>query len=222
VSHSNLKALAFLVLFVSALGAAAVAFFRVGQHDNWVTLNDPRAGSVAAATDLDAYRILLWAHPSLTWQNYYQQITEEGLGLVNGDVQVLRQMRAAARIIELPNGTRAEQEDQIVLTEPDNPLHRTAFQAFKVRVRAGPHNGLEAWTAPDLIKHEGPPPLPSKANGYLPSSPCVSSMRVPTGSMIKAILSPIAGTSRNGMSNVIPPAVSFLQNASRSLISKPM
>jgi len=144
---------------VGGVLVAAVGFYISGLQVNRITLNDPSAPSVAVATDLDAYRVLLSAGPSPVWQEYTQRITREGLGHVNKDLRAFRQMQVAGRIIDLPNGTRALQEDQIVLTAYGNPLYRTGFQAYKIRVRAGPHKGLEAWTSPELVKGEGGPPL---------------------------------------------------------------
>jgi hypothetical protein len=159
--HSKVSGWLFsLLVALVVVTIVAVSLYLAGLHSNWITLNDRSASSISVATDLDAYRILLSAGPSPIWQEYAQRITREGLGHVTRDLPAFRRMQAAGRIIELPNGTRAIQEDQIVLTAYNNALYRTAFQAFKIRVRKGPRKGLEAWTSPDLVRHEGPPPLP--------------------------------------------------------------
>jgi len=154
------RAKRFLFMVVGAAAAAVgVGVSIAGLQFNRVTLNDPTASSVALATDIDAYKVLLEAQPSAAWRSYYEHfVTEKGLGhIAEGGVQVFRQSQAAGRIIELPNGTRAEQADRIALSARGNPLHRYSAEAVKVRVREGPHKGLEGWTSPDLVKHEGYP-----------------------------------------------------------------
>jgi hypothetical protein len=141
------------------LAAGYLRWYITLLHSVRVTLRDPSAASVALATDLEAYRVLLAASPSPTWRRYYDHfITEKGLGPVfNEDVQSFHHLLTMGRIIELPNGSRAEQLDQISLSELDNPQQRYAVQAIKVRIRAGPYKGLEAWTSPELVGHEGHP-----------------------------------------------------------------
>jgi hypothetical protein len=151
----------FLVVLV-LVSTAAVSVYLSGLHANRITLNDPSARSVAVATDLDAYRALLWAQPSPTWRSYYSRHLndQDSNPIFKGDIRAVRQVLDSGRIIELPNGTRGEEEEEIVLTMPDSPSRRTSLEAIKVRVRTGPRKGLEAWTSPDLFQHDGPPPLP--------------------------------------------------------------
>ncbi len=169
-NRSNWKAWRFLLLTAGpivlvAVSTVVISVYVAGLHSNRITLNDPSASSVAVATDVDAYRVLLWVRPMPAWEGYLRGhlTTEEYRYLrpvLRRDVQQLRELQTAGRILELPNGTRAEQMDQIVLTPPDNPLHRTALEAMRIRVRTGPHRGLEAWTPPDLFQHDGAPPIP--------------------------------------------------------------
>jgi len=132
-----------------------VRWYVAGLHYNQVTLNDPSAESVALATDLDAYRVLLDARPSPAWKRYYDQvITEKGLERVfKQDVQILPKLRADGRIVALPNGTHAVQVDRIRISAPGNPLHFYSVEAVKVRIGDASHKRLNAWTLPELVQH---------------------------------------------------------------------
>jgi hypothetical protein len=126
-------------------------------------LNDPTARTVAVATDLDSYKMLLWARPSPAWVRYYGRHLlpeDDPRVLFKGDIRVFRQLQSSGRIIELPNGTHGAMLEGAALTASDNPLHKTAFEAYRVRVRTGPHKGLEVWTNSDLFHYDGAPLIP--------------------------------------------------------------
>ena len=124
MSHSNQKALAFLAVFGSMVAIAVAWYLVETRHADSVTLNDPRAPTVTVATDLEAYQVLAEAQSSPQF---------------NDTVQTLR---VSGRIIDLPNGAKAQQ------------LGSNRPNAAKIRVRAGPHEGLEVWTSPDFVHLE--------------------------------------------------------------------
>lgn len=148
--HSNWGAwrFSFLVALVVA-SIVAVSLYLSGLHSNWITLNDPTARTVAVATDLDSYKMLLWARPSPAWVRYYGRHLlpeDDPRVLFKGDIRVFRQLQSSGRIIELPNGTHGAMLEGAALTASDNPLHRPlsrhtgyAFGPDRTRVwRSGP------------------------------------------------------------------------------------
>lgn len=147
-----------VAVLVVLAGVSVIAYdvYLTRKHSNWITLGDWSAKSVVVATDLDAYRALLGVRPSPAWESYYRDVvTEKDLEQIfSSDPRLFRQLQNSGRIVQLPNGTRAEQTDRVVLTHPDTAV---SVVAIKFRVRAGPQKGLLAFTSPYILQHDVAP-----------------------------------------------------------------
>jgi hypothetical protein len=134
------------------------------MHSDCVTLSDWTAPSVALARDVNAFRTLLADRPTPAWALYFSHriagtdLEKEILPLAAGYGQAL----AAGRVVFVPNGTPASETDRLEVRGSSARVHGELgggaglYQAVRVKVREGPYRGLEGWTLPDLMQHEGP------------------------------------------------------------------
>jgi len=150
---------AVVTLLLLAWGLLRIA----GSRSAWVVLGDSTSDSVILIRAPASFRESVRCPPSALWATYWQL---QGVVAVNPEATVpaLCAMWRTSQTNSLPNGTRAEVVDRLLLSERDLEAHILGImgsshdnrnvEVVRVRVRAGPHAGLEAWTLPCLMQHE--------------------------------------------------------------------
>jgi hypothetical protein len=145
---------------------AILAALVIGDVNEFIStvLSDPTTHSVALARDIAAFKVLLAARPSRAWRDYFDRWIA-GTGLENELATLASGYPAALNagmIVWAPNGTLARDTGRTIIRGGAGTLRAQArprsggfAQAVRVWVREGPNGGLEGWTIPDLMQHQG-------------------------------------------------------------------
>jgi hypothetical protein len=149
---------------VLALLVVAWCLLRIaGSRSAWVVLGGNTSDSIIVVRDPALFRTILRCPPSEAWASYWQfsgAVAVDPGAAVPAPCAVWQ----TGQTTPLPNGTRAEVVGRLLLSERDLKAKCSGMmssnqgdrrvEVVKIRVRSGPHAGLEGWTIPWLMQHE--------------------------------------------------------------------